>query len=525
MKARTASCDSVSLQGFVGTVIDNLYRIEEVVQVEFDRILLRARETFDSESTREALLIVDTSKYPGDRFKRFLEAKFLSHPNLIRVFEVGWLDSANQRFPWIATDYPEALGSDATPAPECKSLLRQIAEALSYLHSENLAYCALRAETVWRIGDRWLLSDFSGLCVLGSRSQLGPGRGFGDGYLAYPPERAHGEITAACDIWSLGALASALAKNNSIQLDPVLKALVDSPTVPMPEDCRSPAEILTMLEDPEAIAVLAPESRNGGWLSKRWLRVAAPAGAVLTIAALYATYHQQLSHQQPGSRLQPRTADTSSEIRTSALSHGEVEASVQSKPARDPELLRSPRAVEQSSVTKPVQSRTPEQRFAELPKQEWRRPLVQHPPATVADLAPPPVFAPSSSVAIRGSAVPGADSIAGPTGELRPSPNGATAPKVEFSAAVPIKHVDPVIPEIARPLMREPILLKVEVDVNTEGRVTAARAIGANTSLTRLLSASAAEAAKLWRFQPAKRDGVNTASETVLVFQFAGTPP
>jgi TonB family protein len=63
--------------------------------------------------------------------------------------------------------------------------------------------------------------------------------------------------------------------------------------------------------------------------------------------------------------------------------------------------------------------------------------------------------------------------------------------------------------------------VEVKVNVDAEGRVSDARPLNASGSSQRLLGPTAVQAAKLWLFEPARRDGQPVASETVLKFDFA----
>jgi outer membrane biosynthesis protein TonB len=65
-----------------------------------------------------------------------------------------------------------------------------------------------------------------------------------------------------------------------------------------------------------------------------------------------------------------------------------------------------------------------------------------------------------------------------------------------------------------------PVSVDVKVSINAEGKVGMASAINVSTMAQRILSPSAIQAAMLWRFQPARRDGKPVPSETILKFEF-----
>jgi hypothetical protein len=91
---------------------------------------------------------------------------------------------------------------------------------------------------------------------------------------------------------------------------------------------------------------------------------------------------------------------------------------------------------------------------------------------------------------------------------------------VTFLAPVPLKRVSPVIPPGARPFIREDILIRVAVDVDSNGKVTDAHPLTTRDGLEKLLAPHAVQAAKLWQFRPARRDGEPVAGETTVVFHF-----
>jgi TonB family protein len=65
------------------------------------------------------------------------------------------------------------------------------------------------------------------------------------------------------------------------------------------------------------------------------------------------------------------------------------------------------------------------------------------------------------------------------------------------------------------------VVVHVRVVVDAAGRVTAAEPVPGKGAVSGFLGNSAATAAKLWRFDPARADGKPVPSEVVLVFRFA----
>jgi outer membrane biosynthesis protein TonB len=91
---------------------------------------------------------------------------------------------------------------------------------------------------------------------------------------------------------------------------------------------------------------------------------------------------------------------------------------------------------------------------------------------------------------------------------------------ISFVAAIPVKKVTPALPPRLRSLIHESVSIEVAVRIDVGGKVIEAKAIRATSTSQKLLSADAVQAAMLWRFEPARKNGNPVASETVLKFDF-----
>jgi TonB family protein len=92
------------------------------------------------------------------------------------------------------------------------------------------------------------------------------------------------------------------------------------------------------------------------------------------------------------------------------------------------------------------------------------------------------------------------------------------------SILVPPQPVWKVMPDaqlVARTTISSPIQVRIILDINAKGHVTAAHM--ANGEMPRSALAQAAlEAARLWIFQPATLRGRKIASQHQIVFEFSG---
>jgi protein TonB len=91
-----------------------------------------------------------------------------------------------------------------------------------------------------------------------------------------------------------------------------------------------------------------------------------------------------------------------------------------------------------------------------------------------------------------------------------------------YSSPVPIRRANPEITPAVRSLIHDNVSVRITVDVDAEGNVTDARPLDARSFDERLLARHAVQAARLWRFEPARRDGAPVPGETVVVFDFGG---
>jgi len=271
--------------------------------------------------------------------RRFLrEARLaarLSHPNVVRVFDVG----EDGGRPFIAMEYVEGgtladlvARRGARPAPEVAKLGLQMCAGLAAAHAAGLVHrdvkpqnLLLGSDGVLKLGDFGIAVGHEGTRVTLVGTVLGTA-----GYLA--PEQARGEqVTAAADIYAVGAVLYELLTGEPARTATSLAdlgaggafdlpdfagrvrsappELVDAVTACLavrPED-RPPsaaalaqrlapvateAETLSLPADPSrrATEILAPSSRTATrrWTPRRLAAAGALAAAVLAglVAAL-----------------------------------------------------------------------------------------------------------------------------------------------------------------------------------------------------------------------------------------------
>jgi len=108
------------------------------------------------------------------------------------------------------------------------------------------------------------------------------------------------------------------------------------------------------------------------------------------------------------------------------------------------------------------------------------------------------------------------------------TPNAATPAQVTsitFVSPVPSRRVNPSIPQTTRSLL-ERIMphdtqsIDIRVQIEPSGAVSSATPVGDLNPAQKLLAPWAVQAARLWRFEPARRNGQPMASDYVLTFVF-----
>ena len=84
-----------------------------------------------------------------------------------------------------------------------------------------------------------------------------------------------------------------------------------------------------------------------------------------------------------------------------------------------------------------------------------------------------------------------------------------------------MRQVRPVAPTNIKSMLNREVAITIRTVVDETGKVTHAVPAGDSGAVVgRMLGALAAEAARGWRFEPARRNGVAVTSNVELVFRF-----
>jgi TonB family protein len=121
----------------------------------------------------------------------------LSHPNLIRVYQVGLCQLANERCFYAVMELPDEnlgqiLTQRALTAEETTAMLAPALDALAYLHQHDIVHHSINPANIGALGDHLKLS-------VGTLARAGEPNSHPGVY--DPPERVS---TPPADVWALG---------------------------------------------------------------------------------------------------------------------------------------------------------------------------------------------------------------------------------------------------------------------------------------------------------------------------------
>lgn len=100
------------------------------------------------------------------------------------------------------------------------------------------------------------------------------------------------------------------------------------------------------------------------------------------------------------------------------------------------------------------------------------------------------------------------------------SENRASRP-MSVQPPTPLRQVMPVAPSNILGFLRSPVTVRIRVSIDSNGKVVNAVPMAPPGGVNQYLAESAASAARMWTFIPARRGDTRLASETVLNFSFS----
>jgi serine/threonine protein kinase len=197
-----------------GKVINNQYYLKKLLGAGGFGGVFLADDVIDDTLIRQIaikLLIAD-SQYKQQQLNEIIATTNLQHPNLIRCFNGGKYHLTGSDFIYLMMEVADfslekQLTQRTLSETETNLLVQDITEALVYLHHqlEPIVHRDLKPGNVLKVGDKWRLSDFGLVKVIGKNSVMDTINLTGTAGYA-PPEAYQGKVATAWDLWSLGII-------------------------------------------------------------------------------------------------------------------------------------------------------------------------------------------------------------------------------------------------------------------------------------------------------------------------------
>src|SRR5690348_4880692 len=203
MRAAVIPGKTVELgKDWVGQTVNARYPLQQYVGGSDTTAVFVTQLPTDTKS-KAAIKLVAASASDGDILvANWKRAAQLSHPHLLQVFDGGRCWLSGRELLYVVTEFADENLAQVLPhrgltTGEADTMLRPTVSALSYLHEQGLVHGDLRPGNVMAVGDQLKLSADS-VCSSGMAPKT-----LSNPYGA--PEVLSGQISAATDIWDLGA--------------------------------------------------------------------------------------------------------------------------------------------------------------------------------------------------------------------------------------------------------------------------------------------------------------------------------
>ncbi len=510
-----------------GQVVDNRFRLRLHLGGTDDSAVFLTHLP-DPQSQKAAIKFIPAGPAADFQLSLWHRSKQLTHPNILRIFEIGRCRLENRDRLFVVMEYAEEDLSQILPQraltdSEARDMLEPVLDALVYLHSNGLVHSRIKPSNILATADQLKLSSDSLFPIGESRKAS---RKF---ELHDAPETASSPLSAAADVWSLGmTLVETLTQDApSLQLgsqaDPAVPDTIPQPFLDIarhalrrdPRRRWSIAEIAARL-NPVAVAAAAAQSIS-------------PLGVALSpVAAVPAAKLQTPSYDPPPVRPQakPQRSPAANPPKQSLVLPNYV-VPVAAGLFVIVAILALPKILGHRSETSSSAS-TSAAGPAEQPK-----PVEQPAPGKTAPAAKPPAsFAKQNALKIaaekRPVAPPPASPAATPTPasvrtDTFPSEN---APSASASSSAHGEVLDQILPGAspkALATIHGAVRVSVRVHVDPTGNVSDASLDSPGPS--KYFADLALQAARRWQFASPEAGGHSVPSEWLIRFHFTPSGP
>ncbi len=274
------------------------------------------------QSAKAAIKLIAVDPTRADhQLARLRAAMSLSHPNLLRVFEIGRAQFDGEPFIYVVMEYAEEDLSQILPqrpltASEVSDLLPPVLDALSYLHGKGFVHGRIKPSNILAVGDHLKLSADQIAPITDADSA----RRRRDAYDA--PETAAGIVSPVGDVWSVGVtLVAAITQQVTIAEDtaprtPSLPETIAEPYRGIVRECLqldpkrrcSVIDIERRLQPPgRTVAAQSEPEPEPTARANRGPAIAIGA-VILALVAIFALVHFRGSSSSPSTNVQTPAA-------------------------------------------------------------------------------------------------------------------------------------------------------------------------------------------------------------------------
>jgi TonB family protein len=196
---------SESWQAWVGCTVDGRFPLLSYLGgSDHSAVFLTLAHGGVGDAKKAAIKLIPAEAADAEKqLLRWKTASELTHPNLIRIFEVGRCELEGTALLYVVQEYAEENLSQILPeraltAEEARGMLPPILLALQCVHDRGLAHGRIQPSNILAVADQVKLSS-DALGAAGERR-----RGARETSVYDPPEAATDAVSTAADGWQLG---------------------------------------------------------------------------------------------------------------------------------------------------------------------------------------------------------------------------------------------------------------------------------------------------------------------------------
>ncbi|HUE73380.1 MAG TPA: TonB family protein [Pirellulaceae bacterium] len=462
-------------QLFVGHVVAGKFPLRQYL-AGGERSAVFLTEYGEREPQKAAIKLVQTDLESAElQLSRWKRAAKLSHPHLVRLFQMGSCELAGLPLLYVVMEYADEDLSQVLPhrrltAAEARQMLEPAVDALAYLHGERFVHGHLKPANIMAVGEQLKVSS-------DNLGQIGEAASSRTPAIYDAPEIHRQGISPAGDIWSMGVT---LVESLTQRL-PVWES-TEREEPPLPETLPPP-----ILEIARHCLRRDPQRR---WTAAQIAAHLGPAPPPVS--------QQQMPAPPP---VPQRQASAEPQVTFAKRRYFAPAAAVLGLVALAV-VLGVPALFEREPVTGPGPSGIEQQGVELEPEQQ-------------------PVAPETGQAARRTSEESQASPGASASAPASPQATAENTPPGDLAPGEVVREVLPAVPKSASDTIQGTVRVSVKVQVDPSGQVASAEIDSAGPS--KYFARRALQAARDWEFTPAEVDSQPVPSEWTLRFEFTRT--